>query len=304
MSPLVSVIVPTRDRTERLPAALDAIFRQTLADLEVIVVDDGSTDDTPAVLSAWAERDARLRIIRLETSGGPSAARNVAISKASGAFLAFADDDDEWFPNKLQTQMDFLASDPSVGAVTCFYELLDERAGRASPFRGPTRYSARALLWANFPATNLGVVRRSSFAIEPLFDESLTTCEDWDYWVQCSRDAGVATVPEILGRVVFHGQAQSAFDVTRRSAGQGRFVAKHRVAMSDDCLTYHAARGKLVATARERDRLLLHARYLLTLPWRIRRMIAAETLSARRGIRQGDPARGLRTLLELVEVDP
>jgi len=304
LSPLVSAIVPTRNRAERLPGALSSALEQTLSDLEVIVVDDASMDATPDVLAELAGRDARVRIFRNEEALGASAARNIAIRAASGEFLAFLDDDDRWFPDKTEKQLEFLRAHPNVGAVTCFFESFDERVGKAFLHRGPTSYSPRALLWANFPGSILGVVRRSAFETTPTFDEELPTCTDWDYWVRCSRGGGVATMPESLSRVVFHGNSQSVFDDAQRAQGRARFVAKHADEMSEDCRVYHAARGRLISARDESERLRLHVRFLVSLPMRVRRIVALETLSARRGKRAGDPGRGLRTLLRLIEADP
>jgi glycosyltransferase involved in cell wall biosynthesis len=298
--PLVTVVLPTRNRSTRLRRSVESVLAQTERELEVVVVDDASDDETPAAIAELSERDGRVRSIRLDAAVGPSAARNAGIAHASGNHLAYIDDDDLWYPNLLATMLGALRDDPKLGAVTCFFESYDEPSGKGRAFKGPARYPARALLWSNFAASVLGVVRRNAFASEPRFDEALRTCEDWDYWLACSGTAGVATVPEVLARVTFHGVGQSAFDRAIRMDGHERFVAKHRDAMGASCRDYHQARLGLMAAPTERERLALHMRYLRTLRPPVRRIVAREALAARFGRATGDPGRGPRTLLRLI----
>ena len=304
MSPLISVILPTRDRAARLPAAIESVRSQSLQDLELIIVDDASTDETPDLITAAVEADTRISTLRIQASHGVAAARNAAIGIATGEYLAFIDDDDRWWPRKLEAQLEALRSDPELAAVTCHFESYDERTRRRAAFRGATTYSSRALLWSNFAASVMGIVRRSAFESDLLFDETLTTCEDWDYWLRAAEEGGVATVPEILCRITYHGRGQSAFDIPRRVDGRVRFVAKHGHKMSDACRAYHDARLELLRAPRESERLRIHFRFLHILPRRVRRMVALEALGARFGGLIGDPALGARTLLRLVEADP
>lgn len=106
MPPLVSVIVPTYNRAATLPRAIDSALAQTVDDLEVVVVDDGSTDDTASVLAAFD--DPRLRTVVHATNRGANVARNTGIDHARGEYVAFLDSDDEWLPTKLERQFDAL----------------------------------------------------------------------------------------------------------------------------------------------------------------------------------------------------
>ena len=112
-SPDVSVIVPTYNRLHALPASLASLLTAQEIDLEVIVVDDGSTDDTPRVLAAYADR---IRVIR-QANQGAGAARNAGIAAARGEYVAFLDSDDLWHPRKLELQLARFASDPDLGLV-------------------------------------------------------------------------------------------------------------------------------------------------------------------------------------------
>lgn len=112
--PLVSVILPTYNRVRFVGEAIESALRQSYRDLEVICIDDGSKDDTPAVVADIAERDPRVRYIR-QANGGVSAARNHGLRLARGEWIAFLDSDDMWQPWKLEIQMELLAARPEVG---------------------------------------------------------------------------------------------------------------------------------------------------------------------------------------------
>src|SRR5215831_9468158 len=111
--PIVSVVIPTYNNARFLPEALDSLLGQTYRDFELIVVDDGSTDDTLEVLKPYRHL---IRYVRKE-NGGPASARNLGIRHASGELIAFQDADDIWLPDKLQLQVDYLREHPEVGLV-------------------------------------------------------------------------------------------------------------------------------------------------------------------------------------------
>lgn len=112
--PLVSVILPTYNRVRFVGEAIESALQQTYPHLEVICIDDGSKDDTPAVVADIADRDSRVRYVR-QTNGGVSSARNHALRLAQGDWVAFLDSDDVWQPWKLELQMSLLAACPDVG---------------------------------------------------------------------------------------------------------------------------------------------------------------------------------------------
>ena len=114
-TPLVSVVIPTKNRSALLSRSVISILNQTYQDIEIIIVDDGSTDDTPELVANLSKRDSRIVGMRNETSLGGGAARNVGISAAKGEYTAFLDDDDEWHPRKLERQVPFAGKYSMVG---------------------------------------------------------------------------------------------------------------------------------------------------------------------------------------------
>jgi hypothetical protein len=199
--PRVSVILPTRDRAPLLRRALAGALGQTLRDLEVVVVDDGSTDDTPRVLARAAEDDPRIRLLRCGRSGGVSAARNRGVREARGEWVAFLDDDDDWAPEKLARQLAVADADPAVGLVYCPYRyrypdgreiVLGTYDPRTPP--GPQR----EIFGNNFLGVPAVLVRRTLLLDLGGFDPELPLLEDWDLWIRLSAETTFGWVPEPL----------------------------------------------------------------------------------------------------------
>ncbi len=193
-APLVSCIVPVFNGAAYLRAALDSIFAQTHRPLDVVVVDDGSTDETPDLVAAYPQP---LRSIR-QANAGPSTARNRGLHEARGAFIAFLDADDLWHPDKLALQIALLESRPDVAACVTLIqnfweqELRDEQEA----FRGHPREQP---LPGYSSVTRLA--RRSLFDVIGGFDTRLKHGDDTDWFLRAS-EAG-ATV-ELIPRVLVH----------------------------------------------------------------------------------------------------
>ena len=136
--PKVSVIIPTYNRAELLKVAIASVLSQTYKDFEIIVIDDASHDNTQELLTSL--KDKRIRYIRHETNKRISAARNTGIVNSHGNYIAFLDDDDEWLPEKLQLQVDFLEnSPPIIGVVYTGFYKIDKASGKILEQITPTK---------------------------------------------------------------------------------------------------------------------------------------------------------------------
>ena len=201
----VSVVISTYNRAGFLAEAIDGALAQTLPPHEIIVVDDGSTDDTPALLAAYG---SRIRAVR-QTNRGTARARNAGAAIASGEWLAFLDSDDVWLPQKLERQIARATAEPELGLVHCGVEeidangrvlarRLDGREGRVGKrmllFEGPT------ILGGGSAA----VVPRAAFETLGGFDEAMTMSVDWDLFYRLASRWPVGFVPEVLARYRFH----------------------------------------------------------------------------------------------------
>ncbi len=202
MTPLVSVIIPTYNRAHLLPQALDSVLAQTYPHHEIVVVDDGSTDNTATVLSRYP-----VRLIQ-QNKQGPSAARNRGIRESQGDYIAFLDSDDWFAPDKLQQQVTYLEQQPTVGLVYSAYQLQDDdQAGRVQRIETPPVHSQRDLLWrcmAGPLVTPTVMVRRTVFDGLELFDEQMELAEDIDLWCRITRRWGITMLPDALSTVRAH----------------------------------------------------------------------------------------------------
>src|SRR5665213_1350208 len=148
IQPLVSVIVPTRDRVQILRAAVASVLRQSATNFELIVVDDASTDGTSSYLAELATMDKRVRVVRNAAPKGGAGARNEGISHARGEWIAFLDDDDEWLPNKIRRQLETLAANVAAVACSCSY-VRRFSSGRSKVVAVPTKVTLQQMLVEN-----------------------------------------------------------------------------------------------------------------------------------------------------------
>jgi glycosyltransferase involved in cell wall biosynthesis len=193
---LVSVIVPSYNMAHFLPQAVQSALNQSYANLEVLIVDDGSTDDTAKVVRQW-EGNPRVRVHR-QANGGLSHARNQGIALTRGPFIALLDADDTWATEKIAWQMRLFAGRPEVGVVYSDFALMD-REGKALS-RGPMHmhrgWVSGALLIENFVPASAAVARRECFERYGGFDTNLRTGEDYDMWLRLSPHYQFDFVPE------------------------------------------------------------------------------------------------------------
>ena len=192
----VSVIVPTRNRSRLLPATLGSVLWQRGVDLEVIVVDEGSTDDTPAVLAAATRRDPRVRSIRHDTPLGVSTARNRGAAEAGGNWIAFLDDDDLWAPDKLMRQLHAAVAAGCDWAYVGSVSITDStRIVHGEPPRPPEEIVGALRRYNAIPGGGSNVVvRRATFQRAGPFDTRLRTTEDWEMWIRLAREGPPAWV--------------------------------------------------------------------------------------------------------------
>jgi len=244
--PLVSVVLPTRNRPERLRHALRSALDQTHRALEVIVVDDASTTPAADVVAEVAGGDERVRVLRRPAASGAAAARNAALAAAAGELVAFLDDDDRWMPQKLERQLALLDERPTVGIVTSHHEVLDERhPDRPLVHRGPTRVHARHLLWFNLAGSlSCCLVRREAVDDELWLDETYPSVEDWDLWVRCARRTAIGVVDEVLGCRTLHGDGRLS-DPSSKLRGLQAFERSHADAMTPTCRAWLRAHQRM-----------------------------------------------------------
>ena len=194
--PIVSVILPVRDGERYLDEAVRSVLGQELAELELVIVDDGSTDSTPRIAASYPA----ARYLRLEPCG-VSAARNAGVQASRGEYLAFLDADDVWHPAKLRSQVDILRRHAEIGYVTCQAELFLQKGCERPASLKPELFSSPQP--ALIPSALC--VRRSVFERVGPFDPRLALSEDTDWFLR-AKDAGFIhhLLPEVLVRKRVH----------------------------------------------------------------------------------------------------
>lgn len=243
-TPTVSVIIPTYNRSDLLPRAVESVLSQTYADFEVLVIDDGSCDGTERVMAAFT--DPRVRY-HYRTHGGIGATMNAGIALAQGAYIARLDSDDEWLPHMLVTLVPVLQDRPDAGVVYARAQACDARgtpvrATKGEPLRYPTD-SFRSMLYDDCTCNITVIARRACLTTTGCFDEAMHVNEDWDMWLRVAERYPFVFVDEIVARFRRHSGNITRSD-HRAAALEGRVAVLDKLyARSLVPPTAHAMRG-------------------------------------------------------------
>jgi glycosyltransferase involved in cell wall biosynthesis len=237
-APLISVVLPTFNREKYLPRAIKSVLNQTYKNLELIIVDDGSTDNTEEIVKGCS--DKRIRYYKQELNKGGSAARNVGIKLAKGELISFQDSDDEWLPEKLERQVKkFSEVGDDVGVIYCGYETVFERTNEVISKSIPDeKGNVYKRMFIGCITGALTVIARAScFEKAGLFDERMQSCHDWDLWIRVARYYKFDYVPEILAKAYIHGK-QLSTNLEVKIKGKEAILEKYREELIKDSSFY------------------------------------------------------------------
>lgn len=231
MSELISVIIPTYNRGNVIADAINTVLGQTYQNFEIIIVDDGSTDNTSEVVQSFG--DFRIKYIYRENSGRPSIARNIGIKNATGEYIAFLDSDDLWHPEKLEKQASVLENNKDVGLVTnrSLYKLFDGQEIKIKRNLAKNQKENIIYILSSpdkvFTGTPTLLIRKVCFERVGLFDETMKFCEDWDLFFRISLVYGIYNVDEVLTYVRIHSEGMSKnSDMSEFYQGYLKFLQK------------------------------------------------------------------------------
>src|SRR6516165_8701901 len=227
---LVSVIIPAFDAAANIRQTLNSVVAQTYEEIEVIVVDDGSSDATSAIVEEFAARDTRFQLVR-QRNAGVGAARNTAIRKARGKYIAPLDADDLWFPEKLEKQVACLEQcGNETGLVYCWSTLIDQNGGVVNECSHTVEGRLHhALILRNFlgngsvPLFRAAALEKVGLYLTRAEQGGAQGCEDWDLYLRIAENFGIRVVPEYL---VAYRQAGASM-----SANAETMAASYAVAM-------------------------------------------------------------------------
>lgn len=258
----VSVVIPTYNRAQTVMDAIRSVLVQTFSDLELIVVDDGSTDDTATRVGAVA--DPRLRYVR-GRHAGVSAARNLGVRQARSELVSFLDSDDIWHTDKLACEVAYLARRPEVDAV--FTDLEKRHGDRVYPsFMRQTAVFSRRLLRTTHPdglvlepremrlclleevpiKPSALTMRRRAFEDVGGFDETWSSSEDWEFLLRLARAHRFAYLDRPLAVLFISPDSLHIVDQSRGEAAMIRLLLRERLALVDDAEALAAVRRGLV----------------------------------------------------------
>lgn len=270
--PTVAVVIPTHGG-RFLPAAVASVQAQTVADWELIIVDDGSTDGTAAIAVGLAAQDARIRVVTNARNVGIAGARNRGLAATSPAveYVAFVDHDDVWLPDALSALRAELVARPAASAAHGIVLMIDEN-GDAIPFppgQAPRRFGLtpnglrewppdRPTELANLAyqdcisSTGSGLIRRTCLAAVGGFDPRAVPADDYDMWIRLARRGEIAFVPRpVLGYRIHAAQTSSRPSHCPR--GQGTPYVQYKMITSPENTPAQRRLGQAGFRARQRD---------------------------------------------------
>lgn len=246
LPPKVSVIIPCYNQAQFLTDAIHSVLAQTYRDFEIIVVDDGSTDNTFQVASSFG---GPVLCIRQENRG-LAGARNKGIQHAKGEFIAFLDSDDMWFPRYLAIMLLPFSVFPTIGATYCGWQYVDS-AGRLLPRTNirvvPPEKTYSAMVFMDFMIPSGVFVRRECFDHLGLFDENLRVaqgCEDWDMWLRILSRYRMIGVPQALVKYRVHSHNMSA-NLDQMERAKRAVIFKHFGGEENAAVIHRLAYGGL-----------------------------------------------------------
>ena len=271
-----------------LPEAVESVFAQTYTDWELLVIDDGSSDDTPGAVRPYLA-DRRARYFRSDTLGQPRA-KNLGISLSRGRFVAFLDADDAWESTKLEKQLAVFSAKPDVGVVFCNRSLMDEE-GRTLPAKPasdfPTGFVLPQMFTQNFVCFSSAVVKRDVFAHVGRFDPLWDLAIDYDLWLRVAKFHRFDFVDEELVRYrTGHGnlskklrdRVDTAMSVMHRA--ESRYGVRDEVPAEVIADGYASTCQTLGYVLRASEPTASLRWYLRALKWPARRVISLKGLAA------------------------
>jgi glycosyltransferase involved in cell wall biosynthesis len=250
--PYFSVIIPVYNRYHCVRKAIDSVLSQTFADYELIVVDDGSTDDTPRVAEEYADR---IRYLRRENRG-VSAARNTGVTASTASWLAFLDSDDLWLPGKLERQARFIRENPGI-MIHQTDETWIRRGRRVNPRERHLKREGHIFidsLGLCLISPSAAIMSRECFDRYGPFDEDLPACEDYDLWLRVTARERVGLAPERL--VVRHGGHADQLSARYPAMDRFRVYAILKLLEREGASLPPEYSGQAAAVAAEKARIL------------------------------------------------
>jgi glycosyltransferase involved in cell wall biosynthesis len=263
MESKVSVIIPTHNRVTLLKRAVASVLAQTHKQVEIIIVNDASSDATAAYLADLVSVDLRIRVLTNEQAMGGSRSRNAGIAVAEGQWVAFLDDDDTWLPNKLDMQLHALASNPKAVAASTSYQI-NYPLGFKKIIHPPLEVSLSALLKSNcLGGASVCICAAAVLKKFGGFDDRLRSAQDWDLWIKLREEGEIISLSEVLVQYYVHFNYRISNDMQAKYAGARRFYFKYRYKMNREARRVNVAFIAFIKSRQSKRALRARVLYLL-----------------------------------------
>jgi len=238
-NPLISVIIPTYNKAQYLGEAIKSVLNQTYKNIEIIIIDDGSTDKTREVVKSFDDEGI---IYFSQENKGPASARNTGIKKAKGKYIAFLDSDDLWLKEKLKRQIDFMEKNSEIGLMgTACYEITDKgRIIGKKIFPVKNEILQKDLIKYNPFIQSSVMTKREVFDKVGLYDENFRESEDYDLWLRIASQYKIANLSEplVMKRYYRRGLSPAKDKEQLYFALEAKKAAVHRGQYSKWCYFY------------------------------------------------------------------
>lgn len=231
---LLSVVIPTKNRCGLLARAISSIKNQDWTNIEIIIVDDASTDETRQYLDTLSKADDKIKYIRNESSVGGAKARNQAINSAAGYYIAFLDDDDVWLPNKAKKQIEMLRSDSRLSAVTCDFKIIYSGFPFIRIKKIPVNFTKNDIYASNFlGGASMCLTYRQLILNVNGFNEKLLSCQDWDLWLKLAQLGEIGSVRDMMVHYYDHKEERISSKLKNVYSGRVNIYFTYRGFMTD-----------------------------------------------------------------------
>lgn len=222
--PLVSVIMPVYNAARFLKPAIDSVLNQTYWNIELLILDDGSTDDSQQILQEYEKQDSRIRVFLNGDNQGVAQVRNQGIREARGAWIALLDSDDIWAPEKLEKQVQLLLREKAAIAY-CSVDFIDEQGRRMKSFRVPSRTDYQEMLYRCYFICSTVVIEAGLLKAHPFTTDYYH--EDYVLWLELLRlNVKAVGEPEVLA---YYRQSAGAKSSNKLNAARHRWIIYRRV---------------------------------------------------------------------------
>lgn len=243
-NPLISIVIPTFNRAQMIPCCLKSALAQTYENIEILVVDDCSTDNTKQVVKTYIDR--RIRYIALEKHSGAQVARNTGIKAAKGSYIAFLDSDNEWLSDKLEKQMRlFMQAEQRLAAVYAGYRETFSNGEYVDHFPSLRGNIYKAALRQWIGDTNTIIVKKSSLINAGLLNENIRAYQEWDLYIRLAGQGEFEYVPELLAIYHHHGQPTISKNPLLNAFGFLDVTNAHKEEIINHCGYYTLSRHYL-----------------------------------------------------------